>query len=61
MAHAAHNILKDECGDPGILCNKMKPTPPGSKLLKYIRNVSFVGMYAHLSIIDCSKENNFIA
>ncbi|KAK6634454.1 hypothetical protein RUM43_011855 [Polyplax serrata] len=44
MAYAAHNILKDECGDPGLLCDRMRPTPPGSKLLKYIRNVSFVGL-----------------
>lgn len=43
MAHAAHNILKDECGNPGLLCEGMKPTPPGAKLLKYIRNVTFTG------------------
>lgn len=54
MAHAAHNILKDECGNPGILCEGMKPTPPGAKLLKYIRNVSFTGKkYIAFVVVVC--------
>lgn len=45
-AHAVHNIIADECGtDPFYFCDKLKPAPLGPQLLKYLRNVSFLGTY----------------
>ncbi|KAK5639566.1 hypothetical protein RI129_012058 [Pyrocoelia pectoralis] len=43
-AHAIHNIIQDECGsDPFYFCEELKPAPLGPQLLKYLRNVSFIG------------------
>ncbi|KAB0799653.1 hypothetical protein PPYR_07533 [Photinus pyralis] len=43
-AHAIHNIIQDECGtDPFYFCDELKPAPLGPQLLKYLRNVSFIG------------------
>lgn len=43
-AHAIHNLIETECGtDPFYLCDDLKPAPVGPLLLKYLRNVSFVG------------------
>lgn len=45
-AHAIHNLIETECGtDPFYLCDELKPAPVGPLLLKYLRNVSFVGKY----------------
>lgn len=53
MAHAVHEMIRDVCG-PGArkLCAKLKPAPQGKDLLKYIRNVSFIGkLLLHLKLI----------
>ncbi|KAL3289431.1 hypothetical protein HHI36_022856 [Cryptolaemus montrouzieri] len=43
-AHAVHDIIIDVCGEqPFYLCDKLKPAPTGTQLLKYLRNVSFIG------------------
>ncbi|KAF5294721.1 hypothetical protein FQA39_LY00205 [Lamprigera yunnana] len=43
-AHAIHNIIEDDCGsDPMHLCDEVKPAPLGPHVLKYLRNVSFIG------------------
>ncbi|CAH1377671.1 unnamed protein product [Tenebrio molitor] len=41
-AHAIHNIIADQC-DPFYLCPQLRPAPSGRELLKYLRNVSFIG------------------
>lgn len=44
MAHAVHRMIIDVCGpDARELCDELKPAPSGRNLLKYIRNVNFIG------------------
>ncbi|EFX87236.1 glutamate receptor, metabotropic [Daphnia pulex] len=44
MAHAVHRMIADVCGhDARELCDELKPAPSGRNLLKYIRNVNFIG------------------
>lgn len=44
-AHAIHNLIAALCGtDPFYFCAKLQPPPDGSELLKYLRNVSFIGI-----------------
>ena len=44
MAHAVHHMISEKCGNGGrSLCAELGPAPSGRELLKYIRNVSFVG------------------
>ncbi|XP_068996551.1 metabotropic glutamate receptor 4-like isoform X1 [Embiotoca jacksoni] len=43
MAHALHNMHKDLCPGKVGLCSKME-TINGTLLLKYIRNVNFIGI-----------------
>ena len=44
MAHAVHQMFRDVCGpDARELCAELSPAPQGKDLLKYIRNVSFIG------------------
>jgi hypothetical protein len=46
MAHAVHRMIADVCGhDARELCDELKPAPSGRNLLKYIRNVNFIGKY----------------
>ncbi|XP_017772969.1 PREDICTED: metabotropic glutamate receptor 7 isoform X2 [Nicrophorus vespilloides] len=42
-AHAIHDIVADRCDEPFHLCEELRPTPAGSQVLKYIRNVTFTG------------------
>lgn len=51
VAHALHNIIKDECGEPFHLCEALKPAPLGPQLLKYIRNVSFTGKDFYFNVL----------
>lgn len=52
-AHAIHNIIADICGvDPFYFCAKLDTQQQqhqqplfGTRLLKYLRNVSFIGSY----------------
>ena len=44
MAHALHKMVLDKCGpNARELCTELRPAPSGRELLKYIRNVSFIG------------------
>lgn len=44
MAHAVHRMITDVCApDARELCDELKPAPSGRNLLKYIRNVNFIG------------------
>ena len=44
MAHAVHRMIADVCGpNARELCDELKPAPSGRHLLKYIRNVNFIG------------------
>ncbi|KAG8233701.1 hypothetical protein J437_LFUL013353 [Ladona fulva] len=54
MAKAVHNMVEEECGIEWTdeneggekrlrLCSKVLPAPPGARLLRHIRNVSFTG------------------
>ncbi|XP_034240274.1 metabotropic glutamate receptor 2-like [Thrips palmi] len=43
MARAVHELVIDKCGAPFRLCDRVKPAPPGSELLEYIRNLTFRG------------------
>lgn len=44
MAHAVHRMIADVCGpNARELCAELRPAPSGKELLKYIRNVSFIG------------------
>lgn len=44
MAHAVHNIMNDYCpGQSFNDCTPLQPAPLGDNLLRYIRNVSFIG------------------
>lgn len=44
MAHALHKMILDKCGpNARELCTELRPAPSGRELLKYIRNVSFIG------------------
>ena len=53
MAHAVHKMIGDVCGShSGELCAELKPAPQGKDLLKYIRNVSFIGK--QWLPVDCS-------
>ena len=46
MAHAVHRMIADVCGpNARELCAELRPAPSGKELLKYIRNVSFIGKY----------------
>lgn len=48
MAHAVHQMIRDVCGpEARELCAKLKPAPQGKDLLRYIRNVSFIGKSLH--------------
>ena len=50
-AHAIHDIIADNCGtNPFHLCEDLKPAPMGTHLLKYLRNVSFIGKFGVLEI-----------
>ncbi|XP_018331514.1 metabotropic glutamate receptor 7-like isoform X1 [Agrilus planipennis] len=43
-AHATHQIILNECGDnPFHLCEKLQPAPLGPQLLKYLRQINFIG------------------
>ncbi|XP_059609665.1 metabotropic glutamate receptor 4 [Phlebotomus argentipes] len=43
MAYAIDSLIRDVCGSPE-LCSELQPAPLGLNLLKYIHNVSFVGL-----------------
>lgn len=43
-AHAIHNLIEEECGQPFHLCEALRPAPLGPQVLKSIRNVTFTGM-----------------
>lgn len=46
MAHALHNMRTAVCADPSYeLCDAMNP-PAGPELLRFIRNVSFIGQWS---------------
>ena len=52
MAHAVHQMIRDVCGpEARKLCAKLRPAPQGKDLLKYIRNVSFIGKFLHRLIL----------
>ncbi|XP_065165928.1 metabotropic glutamate receptor 7 isoform X2 [Atheta coriaria] len=42
-AHAIHNLIEEECGQPFHLCEALRPAPLGPQVLKSIRNVTFTG------------------
>lgn len=51
MAHAVHRMIADVCGpNARELCAELRPAPSGKELLKYIRNVSFIGKYPQFSL-----------
>ncbi|GAB0098135.1 Metabotropic glutamate receptor [Sergentomyia squamirostris] len=43
IAYALDNLIRDVCND-SVLCPRIQPAPMGLQLLKYIHNVSFVGL-----------------
>jgi hypothetical protein len=54
MAHAVHRMIADVCGhDARELCDELKPAPSGRNLLKYIRNVNFIGKYIGRFLFLC--------
>ena len=42
MARAYHQLMIDKCGNI-TLCAAIRPIPSGELMLKYIRNVTFIG------------------
>ena len=44
LAHALHNLLADQCTIPFTNCSTSS-LRSGEEVLKYIRNVSFEGIY----------------
>ena len=43
-AHAIHNMIVNECGTkPFHFCEALRPAPLGRQLLKFLKNISFIG------------------
>lgn len=61
MAHAVHNIMNDYCpGKSFNDCDALQPAPLGDSLLRYIRNVSFIGpQNTHIQFNDDGDAPGF--
>lgn len=61
MAHAVHNIMNDHCpGKSFAECDYIQPAPLGLNLLRYIRNVSFIGpQNTHIQLNDDGDAYGF--